>query len=61
VQQQFLVSSINQIIKSFVSTKLLFQGSADLSFNGWLNKIAKKPNILILMKLTNGHIISGFC
>jgi hypothetical protein len=55
------LNSIIGIIKTFSTTKSLFEGTTEFPFNGWLKKIAKKPNILLLMKLTNGHIIAGFC
>jgi hypothetical protein len=31
-----------------------------LPFEGWLRKITKKPNILMLLKLANGFLIGGF-
>jgi hypothetical protein len=52
---------VNKItVQPVIQTKTLFEGAVDIPFEGWLKKIAKRPNILMLLKLENGNIIGGF-
>jgi hypothetical protein len=47
-------------VQRICRTKTLFEGTKDTPFDGWLKKIAKKPNILMLLKLENGFVVGGF-
>lgn len=38
----------------------MFEGYKDASFDKWQTKIEDKNNIVVLIRLLNGHTIGGF-
>lgn len=59
--KRFILNGIKRVVpRMILRTKTLFEAVKDTDFDLWLSKLRDKPNLLMLLKLSNGHLIGAF-